>query len=101
MPVKVIVPTPLRRFADQRSSVEREATTVGDALKHLTTSYSELKKHLYTDEGRIRSFVNVYLNDDDIRFLKQEATQTKDGDTITIVPSIAGGTEMAGLRVVA
>jgi adenylyltransferase/sulfurtransferase len=97
MPVKVIVPTPLRRFADQRSSIECEAATVGDALRQLTTSYSELKKHLYTDEGRIRSFVNVYLNDDDIRFLKQEATQTKDGDTITIVPSIAGGAEAAAL----
>jgi adenylyltransferase/sulfurtransferase len=98
MPVRVIVPTPLRRFADQRSSIECEAVTVGDALRQLTTSYGELKKHLYTDDGRIRSFVNVYLNDEDIRFLKQEQTQIKDGDTITIVPSIAGGAEDAGLR---
>ncbi|MGO9639936.1 MAG: MoaD/ThiS family protein [Candidatus Acidiferrales bacterium] len=97
MPVRVIVPTPLRRFADQRSSIECEAATVGDALWHLTTSYGELKKHLYTDDGRLRSFVNVYLNDEDIRVLKQEQTQIKDGDTITIVPSIAGGTEDAGL----
>jgi len=96
MPVKVIVPTPLRRFAEQRSSIECDAATVGDALRQLTTDYGELRKHLYTDEGRIRSFVNVYLNDEDIRFLKQEQTQTKDGDTITIVPSIAGGVEIAG-----
>jgi ThiS family len=53
-----------------------------------------LRKHLYTDEGRIRSFVNVYLNDEDIRFLEKENTRTKDGDTISIVPSIAGGASL-------
>jgi adenylyltransferase/sulfurtransferase len=64
---------------------------VGDALGALTSSYGELRKHLYTDDGKIRSFVNVYLNDEDIRFLEKENTRTKDGDTISIVPSIAGG----------
>jgi adenylyltransferase/sulfurtransferase len=69
---------------------------VGDALGALTSSYGELRKHLYTDDGKIRSFVNVYLNDEDIRFLEKENTRTKDGDTISIVPSIAGGSREGG-----
>ena len=91
MAVKVIIPTPLRPYAGKQESVEFDARTVGDALSRLTTQYAELRKHLYTDEGKIRSFVNVYLNDEDIRYLQKENTRTKDGDTISIVPSIAGG----------
>jgi len=91
MPVKVIIPTPLRPYAGKRDAVEFEARTVGEALGRLTTQFDELRKHLYTDDGKIRSFVNVYVNDDDIRYLQKENTPTKDGDTISIVPSIAGG----------
>ena len=68
-----------------------QAATVGEALGSSDVEFSELRKHLYTEDGRIRSFVNVYLNDEDIRFLEKENTQIKDGDTISIVPSIAGG----------
>jgi molybdopterin converting factor small subunit len=89
--VKVMIPTPLRQFTGKQSSVECSAGTVGEALGSLTGTFSDLRKHLYTDDGKIRSFVNVYLNDEDIRFLQKENTQTKDGDTISIVPSIAGG----------
>ena len=98
MAVKVIIPTPLRPYAARQASVECGAGTVGEALPRLTTEFAELRKHLYTDEGKIRSFVNVYLNDEDIRYLEKENTQTKDGDTISIVPSIAGG---AGTRTIA
>jgi sulfur-carrier protein len=91
MAVKVMIPTPLRQFTGKQSSLECNAATVGEALGSLTGTYTELKKHLFTDEGKIRSFVNVYLNDEDIRFLDKENTRTKDGDTISIVPSIAGG----------
>src|SRR6202451_2081818 len=91
MAVKVLIPTPLRQFTGKQSSIECSAATVGEALGSLTGTFSELKKHLFTDEGKIRSFVNVYLNDEDIRFLNKENTPTKDGDTISIVPSIAGG----------
>ena len=91
MAVKVMIPTPLRQFTGKQASMECVAGTVGDALGRLTTNFGELRKHLYTDDGRIRSFVNVYLNDEDIRFLDKENTKTKDGDTISIVPSIAGG----------
>lgn len=91
MAVKVLIPMPLRQFTGKQASVDCNAGTVGDALGSLTSNFAELRKHLYTEDGRIRSFVNVYLNDEDIRFLDKEATRTKDGDTISIVPSIAGG----------
>ena len=91
MSVKVIIPTPLRPYAGKRDTVEFDARTVGEALGRLTTQFDELRKHLYTDDGKIRSFVNVYVNDDDIRYLQKENTPIKDGDTISIVPSIAGG----------
>ena len=91
MAVKVMIPTPLRQFTGKQSSIECSAATVGEALGSLTGTFSELRKHLFTDDGKIRSFVNVYLNDEDIRFLDKENTRTKDGDTISIVPSIAGG----------
>jgi MoaD family protein len=92
MAVKVIIPTPLRAYAGKKESVEMEAGTVGEALTGLTTRFGELKKHLYSDDGRLRSFVNVYVNDEDIRYLEKEETQLRDGDIVSIVPSIAGGT---------
>jgi molybdopterin converting factor small subunit len=91
MAVKVIIPTPLRVFADKKDSTQVSAATVGEALSALTTEFSGLRKHLFTEEGKLRSFVNVYLNDEDIRYLAKEATATKDGDVVSIVPSIAGG----------
>jgi MoaD family protein len=87
----VIIPTPLRAYANKRESTEVSAKTVGEALGQLTTQFEELRKHLFTEDGKLRSFVNVYVNDEDIRYLSKENTATKDGDTISIVPSIAGG----------
>ena len=95
MAVKVIIPTPLRVYAGKRDSAEINAATVGDALGGLTSEFADLRKHLFTDDGKLRSFVNVYLNDEDIRYLAKESTPTKDGDTISIVPSIAGGVSLA------
>ena len=91
MPVKVIIPTPLRPYAGKHASAEFQAATVGEALGRLTNEFTDLRKHLFTEEGKLRSFVNVYVNDEDIRYLAKENTPTKDGDTISIVPSIAGG----------
>jgi molybdopterin converting factor small subunit len=91
MSVKVIIPTPLRPFAGKRDSADFPAATVGEALGKLTTEFGELRKHLFTEEGKLRSFVNVYLNDEDIRYLGKEETPVKDGDVVSIVPSIAGG----------
>ena len=94
MAIRLEIPTALRQFAGKQASVEFNATTVGEALQQLTGTYADLRKHLYTDDGRIRSFVNIYLNDEDIRYLQKENTPTKDGDTISIVPSIAGGAKI-------
>ncbi len=85
------IPTPLRPYTDNQASVSVPGDTVGDALNALTETYSGLAKHLRDDSGKIRSFVNVYLGDEDIRFLDQEATAIQAGSELTIVPSIAGG----------
>ena len=91
MAVKVMIPTPLRAYAGKRESAEFEAKTVGEALALLTRDFDELRKHLFTEDGNLRSFVNVYVNEEDIRYLSKENTPTKDGDIISIIPSIAGG----------
>ena len=88
---KVLIPTPLRQFAEKRDSVELAGAPVGEVLGALTTQFPDLRKQLFNDEGKMRSFVNVYLNDEDIRYLKKDATAVAAGDTLSIVPSIAGG----------
>jgi len=92
MPVKVIIPTPLRQYAEKKESMEVQAKTVAEALGAITTQYGGLRKHLYNEEGKLRSFVNIYVGDEDIRFLQKEQTPLKENDVISIVPSIAGGT---------
>jgi adenylyltransferase/sulfurtransferase len=91
--MQIHIPTPLRPFAGKQASVNVSATTVGSALTALTTEFPELRKHLYTEEGKLRAFVNVYLNDEDIRYLDQkDNTPVKESDALSIIPSIAGGT---------
>ena len=85
------IPTPLRPFTEKKEAVEVSGATVGELLADLTTKHDGLRKHLYTDEGKLRNFVNVYLNDEDIRYLQKEQTPVKSGDTLSIVPSVAGG----------
>jgi len=75
--------------------LEVQAKTVAEALGAITTLYGDLRKHLYNDEGKLRSFVNIYVGDEDIRFLQKEQTPLKEDDVISIVPSIAGGTAPA------
>jgi adenylyltransferase/sulfurtransferase len=89
--MKIHIPTPLRQYADKNSTVEVKGSTIAEALANLTAQYGDLRRHLYTDDGKLRAFVNVYLNDEDIRYLQKENTPTKEGDSISIVPSIAGG----------
>src|SRR2546423_15354314 len=96
MAVSIYVPTALRNFTGGNESVAVEAATVSEALGALIATHPNLKKHLYNDEGQLRHFVNVYVNDEDIRYLDKGDTKLKAGDTVSIVPSIAGGT--AGLQ---
>ena len=88
---KLMIPTPLRQYTDGQDTVEVEASTIGEALEKLTSQHADLRRHLFSDEGKLRSFVNVYMNDEDIRYLDRDKTAVAEGDTISIVPSIAGG----------
>jgi sulfur-carrier protein len=88
----IIIPTPLRQFVDGQSKIEVSAPTVKGALDALTLDRPELRKHLFNAEGKVRAFVNLYLNDEDIRYLPQrEDSVVLESDTLTIIPSIAGG----------
>jgi molybdopterin converting factor small subunit len=90
--MKIHIPTPLRQYAGKQPTVDVRAVTVRDALAQLTTQHPDLKRHLYTDDGRLRAFVNVYLNDEDIRYLDgKENAPVKESDNLSIIPSIAGG----------
>jgi adenylyltransferase/sulfurtransferase len=89
--IPIHIPTPLRPYAGRRSVVEVEAGTVGEALRALVGSHADLKRHLFDDAGDLRRYVNVYRNDEDIRYLEREATPLSTGDTLSIIPSIAGG----------
>ncbi|HEX8185934.1 MAG TPA: ubiquitin-like small modifier protein 1, partial [Blastocatellia bacterium] len=91
MAISILIPTALRNFTAGSDTVSVEASTVNEALNSLVDKHPDLKKHLYNEEGELRHFVNIYLNDEDIRYIEKGATTVEDGDTISIVPSIAGG----------
>jgi molybdopterin synthase sulfur carrier subunit len=91
--MNIHIPTPLRAYTGGLETVSVPGATVSEVFHQLTVKYPELKQHLFTTEGKLRSFVNVYLNDDDIRYLEgKEESAVKDTDELTIIPSIAGGT---------
>ncbi len=93
----IFIPTPLRPFAGGQQAVEVGAATVADALAGLTQAYPELRNHLFTAEGKLRAFVNLYLNDEDVRYLPaKENSAVTAADTLSIIPSIAGGNGRPG-----
>lgn len=98
MAITIVIPTPLRQFAGGNSEIEVNAATAGDALEKLTAEHGELRKHLYNEQNSLRNFINVYVGDEDIRHLNGAETPVKDGETIMIVPSIAGGTTAVEAR---
>ena len=88
----IYIPTPLRTYAEGKDAVEVGAATISEALQSLTQAYPDLRKHLFTAEGKVRSFVNLYLNDEDVRYLpEKENSHVSGSDTLSIIPSIAGG----------
>jgi adenylyltransferase/sulfurtransferase len=95
MQTSIIIPSALRQYTDNKDAVELHGNTIAEVLDQLTDQYPLLKKHLYNDEGKLRNFVNVYINEDDIRSQQQENTPIKDGDVVSIVPSVAGGSTTA------
>src|SRR5216683_2299197 len=90
---RILIPTPLRPYTDKQDAVEANGATIGELLADLTKKHAGLKAHLYNEQGRLRSFVNVYLNDEDIRYLQKEQTPVSPGDTVSIIPSVAGGVD--------
>jgi MoaD family protein len=95
---KIHIPTPLRQYVGKQASIDVQGSTVGEAMTALVAQHPDLRKHLYTEDGKLRAFVNLYVNDEDIRYLQKEATTLKDGDNISIVPSIAGGSSAGSLN---
>ncbi|MGA8730808.1 MAG: MoaD/ThiS family protein [Terracidiphilus sp.] len=88
----VFIPTPLRAYTGGQDAVEITAATISEALDTLTQAHPDLRKHLFTGEGKLRAFVNLYLNDEDVRYLPaKESTTVTAADTLSIIPSIAGG----------
>jgi len=91
MAVLVLIPTPLQKYTKDEASVHLEATTVDELLKALDASYPGILARLCDENGKLRRFLNVYVNSEDIRFLDHQATALKDGDEVSIVPAVAGG----------
>ena len=91
MATKVLIPTPLRKLTNNEETVEVDAKTVAEAITQLQARFPGIQERLVDEKGEVRRFVNVYVNEEDIRFLKNQNTPLKDGDEISIIPAIAGG----------
>jgi len=89
--VKVRIPTPLQKITGDKGEVEANGETVKEMIDNLEQSYPGLKERLYDEEGKLRRFINIYVNEEDIRFLDGESTKLGDGDDVSIIPAIAGG----------
>ena len=91
MAVKVRIPTPLMKLTDNQSEVSAEGETISDIINNLESQYNGIRDRICEESGSPRRFINIYINEEDIRFLKGEKTAVKDGDEISIIPAIAGG----------
>ena len=91
MAVKILIPTPLRRYVNHQKAVEVGGKTVADALADLVARHGAMRKHLFDEDGGLRSFINIYVNDEDIRHLDRDGTSIGADDVISIIPSVAGG----------
>ena len=91
MAIKVRIPTPLQRLTKNQEEVSVEGTTIQEIIANLETSYPGIRERICDEKGALRRFVNIYVNEEDIRFLKGDKTALKDGDEVSIIPAIAGG----------
>ncbi len=97
MEVHIRIPAPLKRLAGGQDTIKSQGRTVGEALQCLTDAYPELEERLKDEKGEVRRFINIYVNDEDIRFIQNLGTPLKEGDQISIIPAIAGGSLAEGL----
>lgn len=97
MPIRVLIPTPLRPYTEEKDLVTLNGKSVGELMEALVGRFPPLRHHLFDEAGRLRSFVNLYLNTDDIRYLEGLETAVNEGDELRIVPSVAGGTHLDSL----
>jgi molybdopterin converting factor small subunit len=91
--VTLRIPTPLRSYTGGQGEIHIQGSTVGEAMNDLTAQFPSLRPHLFSEDGRLRSFVNLFLNDEDIRHLQGTGTLLKEGDRLMLIPSIAGGAD--------
>lgn len=91
MAIKIRIPTPLQKITQNKSEVDGEGSTIKELIENLEKNYPGIKERLYAEDGKLRRFINIYVNEEDIRFLKGDETEIKDGDEISIIPAIAGG----------
>ena len=91
MAVKVIIPTPLQKLTKNQANVEASGSNIGELIDDLEKNFPGLKERICDETGKIRRFINIYVNEEDVRFLKQDNTSLKDGDEVSIIPAIAGG----------
>ncbi|MDR1066678.1 MAG: MoaD/ThiS family protein [Clostridiales bacterium] len=91
MAITILIPTALRAFTDRRGEVQAEGKTVGEAVASFAKAYPDIRRHLYEEDGTLRSFINVYVGEMNVKNLDGVDTRLKDGDTVTLVPAIAGG----------
>ena len=91
MAVKVIIPTPLQKLTKNRTDVQASGSNIGELIDDLEKNFPGLKERICDETGKIRRFINIYVNEEDVRFLKQDNTSLKDGDEVSIIPAIAGG----------
>ena len=89
--IKIFIPTPLRKFTDEKSQIEVQATTVAEAIRQLSRKFPDLEQHLYDQNNDLRRFVRIFLGNQDIQQLNGPATAVKEGDEVSIIPAIAGG----------
>ena len=94
MAVKVRIPTPLMKLTDNKAEVSAEGESISEVINNLENQFNGIKERICEENGAPRRFINIYINEEDIRFLEGENTAVKDGDEISIIPAIAGGTEV-------
>ncbi len=98
MPVTVRIPTPLQRLTNGQGEVACEGKSVTELLANLERSYPGIKERICDQDGKLRRFVNVFVNEEDIRFLQGDQTAVKDGDEVSIIPAIAGGSSISDIK---